>query len=125
MVLEPSHVDLRAPAVACLLLVSGCTIATGAAEGEPEVRTDEPEVTPEPSRTREPPPPPPPDPREARCPEVCQHIREVTAPDAPLARAERWFERCVAACEEHASQGQLDCYERVNRPADLEACVVR
>ena len=36
-----------------------------------------------------------------------------------------WLLTCVRSCHEHASEGQLACYERVERVADLEACTVR
>jgi hypothetical protein len=56
-----------------------------------------------------------------RCGRVCLRIGNVGGEliNAP------WFQACVRSCHEHASEGQLECYERVERSEDLEACTVR
>ena len=64
------------------------------------------------------------DPRETACADACDHVLSVTSPEEPEERAVGWLGRCVAACLEHGSEGQLACYARVRKAADVHACMV-
>lgn len=56
-----------------------------------------------------------------RCERVCYHVGTL---GGALVN-DVWFQDCVASCHKHASDGQLSCYERVERLEDLEACTVK
>ena len=55
-----------------------------------------------------------------RCQQVCTRIAWMgrEAPDP------RWIEDCAAGCRTHASEGQMRCFERVERLDDVKACAV-
>lgn len=57
-----------------------------------------------------------------RCVVACRHLAAVTRADEPPEEVLVWRSACVERCSAHASSGQLDCYERVVRPADVNAC---
>ncbi len=126
-------VSRRIVTLALLLVgVAACAgvLRTAADEptGEPPPRTPRrspPAVTPPP----EAPEPGPADALAERCGQTCRHILSVTAGEVGTEAAalgdEPWLETCVEQCARHASLGQVECYERVTRPEELEACTVR
>ncbi|MEZ4264825.1 MAG: hypothetical protein R3F39_00485 [Myxococcota bacterium] len=61
---------------------------------------------------------------EARCVQACRHIFDVSTGELPGDAAAPWMADCTARCVEHASDGQLACYERVVRPDELSVCSV-
>lgn len=63
-----------------------------------------------------------------RCGATCRHILAITSAGegAPAEGTETvWLEACALECTRYASVGQVECYERVTRPGELEACTVR
>ncbi len=62
--------------------------------------------------------------RPGRCVVACGHLAALTRTDEPGGEVAAWRAACVERCTAHASDGQLDCYERVVRPADIDACAV-
>ncbi len=82
-------------------------IAPGDDDGEPEASDTAPEPV-----------------SDARCAKVCSHIFEVSTGEPPDDAAAPWMADCTARCVEHASGGQLACYERVVRPDELSVCSV-
>lgn len=61
---------------------------------------------------------------DARCAKVCRHIFDVSTGELPDEAAAPWIADCTARCVEHASDGQLACYERVVRADELSVCSV-
>lgn len=67
-----------------------------------------------------------PDDLPARCREVCERLAKVAGEGASEAETlAAWTDRCRERCEGYASIGQLDCYDRVARPGDIDACAAR
>jgi hypothetical protein len=65
-------------------------------------------------------PPTPP----TRCERACRHIASLTAPSSDEKAQSAWMPDCVQRCQEHASDGQLDCYDRARTATELELCMV-
>jgi hypothetical protein len=59
-----------------------------------------------------------------RCDRACRHIATLTAPSSNGDARAAWMPGCVDRCEEHASQGQLECYDRARTATELELCMV-
>jgi hypothetical protein len=65
-------------------------------------------------------PPTPP----TRCERACRHIASLTAPSSDEKAQSAWMPGCVQRCQEHASDGQLDCYDRARTATELDLCMV-
>ena len=72
-------------------------------------------TSPDPSTTTPTPP--------TRCERACRHIASLTAPSSDEKVRSAWMSGCVQRCEEHASDGQLDCYDRARTATELELCM--
>ncbi|MGM0574688.1 MAG: hypothetical protein ACQEXJ_03005 [Myxococcota bacterium] len=112
---------LRVAVAVSLLVLGACSVGSGV--HEPPRPAAEPTRCPpaEPEEVAT----PRPNPLAGRCAAVCRHVATLTSPNEPAETLGPWLARCEEACLEYASEGQLDCYERVRRPAELEACTVR
>ncbi len=118
--------------VTLALLLAGVAACAGVLRTAADEPTGEPPPrTPRRSPPAVTPPPEAPDPGPdgalaERCGQTCRHILSVTGGEAAEAPPEdaAWLQACEQQCAQHASLGQVECYERVTRPEELEACTV-
>ena len=60
----------------------------------------------------------------ATCSSVCYRLITAVQGEVLTPPPEGYESRCLALCAEHASDAQLDCFERVERLDDIWACAV-